>query len=73
MLADETGGQMYVAKDIKDLNGIYEQVINDLGTVYSVGYEPKDASRDGGWRNLTVKIETRPNLIAKTRRGYYAN
>jgi VWFA-related protein len=72
MLAEETGGQFYQAKDLKDLNGIYEQVINDLGKVYSMGYEPKNEVRDGGWRNLIVKIKTRPDLIARTRRGYYA-
>lgn len=72
MLAEESGGQFYKADDAKDLNGIYEQVINDLGRVYSIGYEPKNEARDGGWRNLTVRIKTHPNLIAKTRRGYYA-
>ncbi len=73
MLAEESGGQFYKADDVKDLNGIYEQVINDLGKVYSIGYEPKNEARDGGWRNLSVKIKTQPNLITRTRRGYYAN
>ena len=73
MLGEESGGQFYKAGDIKDLNGIYEQVINDLGRVFSVGYEPKNEVRDGGWRNLAVKIKTQPDLVAKTRRGYYAN
>lgn len=73
MLAEESGGQYYKADDAKDLNGIYEQIINDLGKVYSIGYEPKNEVRDGGWRNLTVKIKTQPNLVTKTRRGYYAN
>lgn len=72
LLAEETGGQFYRATDLKDLNGIYEQVINDLGKVYTMGYEPKNETRDGGWRNITVKIKTRPDLIARTRRGYYA-
>jgi Ca-activated chloride channel family protein len=73
MLADETGGQMYAAKGINDLNGIYEQIVNDLGKVYTVGYEPKDERRDGGWRELSVKIKSQPSLVVKTRRGYYAN
>ncbi|HRH41891.1 MAG TPA: VWA domain-containing protein [Pyrinomonadaceae bacterium] len=73
MLADETGGQIYQANKIKDLNGIYEQIINDLGKVYSIGYEPQNEVRDGSWRNLTVKIKSHPELTAKTRRGYYAN
>jgi VWFA-related protein len=72
LLADETGGQLYKANNVKDLNGIYEQIINDLGKVYSLGYEPKNESHDGGWRNLTVNLKTRPDLITKTRKGYYA-
>lgn len=73
MMSEETGGQMYKAKGINDLNGIYEQVVNDLGKVFTVGYEPKNERRDGGWRELSVKIKSQPNLVVKTRRGYYAN
>ena len=73
MLAEESGGQFYKANDAGDLKGIYEQVVNELGQIYSLGYEPKNEVRDGGWRALTVKIKTQPNLVVRTRRGYYAN
>lgn len=72
LLAEESGGTAYQVRKIKDLSGIYEQIINDLGKVYSIGYESKNEKQDGGWRNLTVKIKTNPNLIVKTRQGYYA-
>jgi len=73
MLADETGGQFYAAKQLKDLNGIYEQIVQDIGNIYSVGYEPKNDQRDRGWRAIEVRIKDRPDITAKTRRGYYAN
>ncbi|MBS1795159.1 MAG: VWA domain-containing protein [Acidobacteria bacterium] len=73
MLAEETGGEFYKADDPGDLKGIYEQVINQIGQVYSLGYEPKNENRDGGWRNLTVTVKTHPDLVVRTRRGYYAN
>jgi VWFA-related protein len=73
MLAEETGGQAYRAREAKDLSGIYEQVINELGQIYSIGYAPKDEARDGGWRVLSVRIKSQPNLVVRTRRGYYAN
>lgn len=72
LLAEESGGTAYHAKNAKDLSGIYEQIVRELGTVYSVGYEPQNDKQDGTWRNLTVKIKTRPELTAKTRKGYYA-
>jgi VWFA-related protein len=72
MLAEETGGQYYLAKNIKDLNGIYEKIIGDLSQVYSLGYESKNEARDGAWRSLTVKIKNQPKLTTRTKRGYYA-
>lgn len=73
MLAEETGGQSYRAGNIKDLSGIYEQVVGELGQIYSIGYEPKNERRDGGWRALEVRVKNQPNLVTRTRRGYYAN
>jgi VWFA-related protein len=72
LLADESGGSYYHAKKISDLNGVYEQVINDLGKVYSLGYKPANATRDGSWRWVQVSIANRPDLVARTRPGYYA-
>lgn len=71
-LAEESGGTYYKAKKIADLNGVYEQVINDLGKVYSLGYKPENDKRDGTWRSVQVQIVNRPDLIARSRPGYYA-
>ena len=72
LLAAESGGTYYHAKKISDLNGVYEQVINDLGKVYSLGYKPTNATRDGTWRWVQVSIPNRADLVARTRPGYYA-
>jgi len=73
LLADESGGLYYKAKRIEDLNGVYEQVIDDLGKVYSLGYKPTNEKRDGSWRALKIQIPDHPELITRTRPGYYAN
>ena len=72
LLAQESGGSYYRAGKISDLNGVYEQVINDLGKVYSLGYKPTNASRDSTWRGVEVSIVNRKDLVARTRPGYYA-
>jgi VWFA-related protein len=72
LLASESGGSYYEAKKLSDLNGVYEQVINDLGKVYSLGYKPANSTHDGGWRWVAVSIANRPDLVAHTRPGYYA-
>jgi VWFA-related protein len=71
-LAGESGSMLYHARKVKDLQGVYEQVIRDLGTVYSIGYQPKNRRRDGSWRSVSVRLVNRPDLSARTRRGYYA-
>lgn len=72
LLAHESGGSYYQARKLSDLNGVYEQVINDLGKVYSLGYKPTNATRDSTWRWVQVSIPNRTDLVARTRPGYYA-
>lgn len=72
ILADESGGVLYQARKLEDLKGVYEQVMNDLSTVYSIGYSPRNKQRDGSWRAVSVRLPGRPDLSARTRRGYYA-
>jgi VWFA-related protein len=72
ILADESGGVLYQARRLEDLKGVYEQVMNDLSTVYSIGYSPRNKQRDGSWRAVSVRLAGRPDLSARTRRGYYA-
>jgi VWFA-related protein len=71
-IARESGSLFYNARKLEDLKDVYEQVIRDLGTVYSIGYHPVNKSRDGSWRNVAVRLVNRPELAARTRRGYYA-
>jgi len=73
LLAQESGGPYYTARKIGDLNGVYDQVMNDLGKVYSLGYKPTNEKRDGSWRAVKVQIPNRPDVSARFRPGYYAN
>jgi Ca-activated chloride channel family protein len=72
-LAEESGGLFYKARKIEDLNGVYAQVIEDLGKVYSLGYKPTNDRRDGSWRSVKIQIPNRPDLMTRARPGYYAN
>jgi VWFA-related protein len=73
LLADESGGLYYEARKINDLKDVYEQVIGDLGKVYSLGYRPTNEKRDGSWRTVKVEISGQTDLVVRTRPGYYAN
>jgi len=71
-LASESGGSYYTAKKVADLNGVYEQVINDLGKIYSLGYKPTNDKRDATWREVEIQMVNRPDLVAHAKPGYYA-
>jgi VWFA-related protein len=71
-LAEESGNVVYRAASLKDLESVYEQVIRDLGTVYSLGYRPANRAHDGSWRAITIQLPARPELAVRAKRGYYA-
>lgn len=72
LIAAESGSIVYQARKVEDLKRVYVEVLNDLGTVYSIGYRPSNKQRDGLWRTVSVQLATRPELAVRTRRGYYA-
>jgi VWFA-related protein len=72
MLAFESGGLYYGARKVEDLNGVYEQVIEDLSKVYSIGYRSTNEKRDGSWRGVNIEIPGHPDLKTRARPGYYA-
>jgi len=63
---------LYKAVKLSDLDQLYGQVIRDLSTVYSVGYRPSNRILDGKWRSVEVQLPQRPDLMARTKRGYFA-
>jgi Ca-activated chloride channel homolog len=71
-LAESCGSTMYRAAKIEDLETVYDQVIRDIGTVYSIGYRPSNNIRDGRWRSVEVHLNARNGMVARAKRGYYA-
>jgi len=71
-MADAGGGVFYQVERLTDLAGAYEQVVADLGTMYSLAYRPSNSTRDGRWRAIKIKVE-RTNAVPRGKRGYYAN
>jgi VWFA-related protein len=66
------GTPMYQARQLRDLDAVYAQVVRDLSTVYSIGYRPTNKTLDGKWRSVEVHLIKRSDLFARTKRGYYA-
>ncbi len=70
-LADRTASILFRAAQVEDLETVYQQVANELRTIYSLAYEPSNAARDGSWRRIEIKVN-RPMVAVRTKHGYYA-
>jgi Ca-activated chloride channel family protein len=71
-LAEETGGRVFFPKAVSELPAIYDQIWEELSSMYSLGYTSANPRRDGQWRRIVVRV-TRPALQARTKQGYYAS
>jgi Ca-activated chloride channel family protein len=70
-LAQETGGRAFFPNNLSDLTGVYGEIADELGSQYALGYTSNNPRRDGAWRPVIVQA-SRPNLTARTKRGYFA-
>jgi Ca-activated chloride channel homolog len=74
-LCEETGGRLFRVDDISEMSDIAEKISTELRNQYVIGYTPKNASRDGKWRKVKVKLTPPsglPPLTVHARTGYYA-
>jgi VWFA-related protein len=76
-LADRSGGRLHVINRLEEMGKLYAEVAADLRALYSLSYqsasggEPsRTGSRTETWRTIRVEV-SRPELIARTRPGYF--
>jgi VWFA-related protein len=71
-LADRTGGRLNEIRRLEDLGYLYAEVAADLRTLYTITYRPTgNEQRAKGWRAIRIEV-ARPELVARTRPGYFA-
>jgi VWFA-related protein len=71
-LADRTGGRLNEIHRLDQMARLYAEVAADLRSMYTVAYQASNnRQRNGKWREIRVEV-TQPELIARTRPGYYA-
>ena len=71
-VAEQSGGRSYYPDKIEDLSRHFRQIQYELHRQYQIAYLPSKDRKEGGWRSIDVKIKGRDDLLARTRKGYYA-
>jgi Ca-activated chloride channel family protein len=69
-LTDETGGKIFLVRDLADLAEEYSKVAHELRNTFSLAYYSKNADRDGTMRRIRVEVKN-PSYRVRYRTSYF--
>jgi VWFA-related protein len=69
-MADETGGFAVVNQN--DFATAFQRIVDDNSQYYVMGYYSTNDRRDGRYRKIEVKLNGKPGLSVRARKGYVA-
>jgi Ca-activated chloride channel family protein len=69
--AEKTGGTFISTPGGIAMRDAFRKIVAELGSQYTIAYQPKNTAKDGKWRSIEVRI-AKPNLSIRTRKGYHA-
>ncbi|HSK72704.1 MAG TPA: VWA domain-containing protein [Pyrinomonadaceae bacterium] len=70
-LAEKSGGRFVATPGGLELRNAFKNIVEELGTQYTLGYQPTNTAKDGKWRKIELKV-SRPEINVRTREGYQA-
>lgn len=76
-LADESGGHAFYPKNVRELQEAVSAITRELRTQYVIAYQPSNATPDGKFRKVQVKLNAAagsgaPKRTLRARAGYFA-
>jgi VWFA-related protein len=72
ILADRTGGRLNDIQRLDQMARLYAEVAAELRTLYTVAYQPPgERARNGKWHEIKIEVG-HPELIVRTRPGYFS-
>jgi VWFA-related protein len=71
-VSKETGGRFFEVSKKQTVGEIYDSIVEELRTQYSMGYTPDKDSTASGYHHVTLAVK-KPDLTVQTRDGYYAD
>jgi VWFA-related protein len=71
-VSKETGGRFFEVSKKQTVGEIYDSIVEELRTQYSMGYTPGKDSTDAGYHHVQLTVKKK-DLMVQTRDGYYAD
>lgn len=69
--AEKSGGVFIPTPGGVAMREAFKNIVEELGTQYTLGYQPANLKKDGKWRAIEIRV-AKPNLTIRTRKGYNA-
>jgi Ca-activated chloride channel family protein len=70
-LVELSGGRALFVERSEQLDQPFQDILEELSNQYTIGFESKNAARDGAWRALKLEIPG-TNYSVRARQGYRA-
>jgi hypothetical protein len=70
-LVDLSGGRALFVDRSDQLDEPFAEILEELSNQYMIGYESKNTSRNGSWREVKLEIPG-TNYSVRARQGYRA-
>ena len=70
--ARSTGGRAFFPSQMKELDGVFDQIVAELANQYVLSYSSTNLTQNGKWRDIKVKVRNGKYDI-RARRGYNAS
>lgn len=67
----KTGGRFVSTPGGREMREAFKNIVDELGTQYTLGYYPSNTKKDGKWRKVQLKLSNE-SLVIRTREGYKA-
>ena len=69
--AEKSGGKFIATPGGIAMREAFKNISEELGTQYTLGYQPTNTAKDGKWRTIEIKT-SKTDLNIRTRKGYNA-
>ena len=69
-LSGETGGSYAFGDNLRQLDELYDKLLEELFSQYTIGYVSSNTKQDGKYRKIKVEVDLE-DVKVRARRGYY--
>jgi hypothetical protein len=70
-IAQVSGGRIVFSQRTSDTGALFEQIVLELGTSYSLGFTPP-VQVDGAYHRIEIRVRDAGMKVRQSREGYYA-